>query len=134
MIDDQYLVVKEFGLFSTIFRRVDGQEIIVPNSLLSSTKLVHNMRRSTSMYVASNVYQRTLIVGRWESTTITISYNTSLEIVEQLKQRIQAYVAANNREWSGCGVNIDKMEYQNAIHLTISVERRCTIMWMHYTY
>ena len=134
MIDDQYLVVKEFGLFSTIFRRVDGQEIIVPNSLLSSTKLVHNMRRSTSMYVASNVYQRTLIVGRWESTTITISYNTSLEIVEQLKQRIQAYVVANNREWSGCGVNIDKMEYQNAIHLTISVERRCTIMWMHYTY
>ncbi|KAG8218629.1 Mechanosensitive ion channel-domain-containing protein [Butyriboletus roseoflavus] len=109
MIDEQYLVVKEFGLFSTIFRRVDGQEIIVPNSLLSSTKLVHNMRRSTSM---------------WESTTITISYNTSLEIVEQLKQRIQAYVVANSREWSGCSVNIDKMEYQNAIYLTISIEHR----------
>ncbi|KIL00586.1 hypothetical protein PAXRUDRAFT_821485 [Paxillus rubicundulus Ve08.2h10] len=109
MIDEQYLVVKDFGLFSTTFRRVDGQEIIVPNSLLSSTKLVHNMRRSSSM---------------WESTTITVSYNTSLEIVEQLKQRIQAYVAANNREWSGCGVNIDKMEYQNAIDLTIAVEHR----------
>lgn len=53
MIDDQYLVVKDFGLFSTVFRRVDGQEIIVPNSLLSGTKLVHNMRRSTSMYVVS---------------------------------------------------------------------------------
>jgi len=109
MIDEQYLVVKEFGLFSTIFRRVDGQEIIVPNSLLSSTKLVHNMRRSTSM---------------WESTTITISYNTSLEIVEQLKQRIQTYVVANSREWSGCGVNIDKMEHQNAIHLIIAIEHR----------
>lgn len=58
MIDEQYLVVKEFGLFSTIFRRVDGQEIIVPNSLLSSTKLVHNMRRSTSMYVVSNLNVR----------------------------------------------------------------------------
>ncbi|KAG6378714.1 Mechanosensitive ion channel-domain-containing protein [Boletus reticuloceps] len=114
MIDEQYLVVKEFGLFSTTFRRVDGQEIIVPNSLLSSTKLVHNMRRSTSM---------------WESTTIVISYNTSLEIVEQLKQRIQAYVVANNREWSSCGVNIDKMEYQNAIHLTISIERKYTVDW-----
>lgn len=57
MIDEHYLVVKEFGLFSTIFRRVDGQEIIVPNSLLSSTKLVHNMRRSTSMYVDSNLHQ-----------------------------------------------------------------------------
>ncbi|KAH0839914.1 Mechanosensitive ion channel-domain-containing protein [Lanmaoa asiatica] len=114
MIDEQYLVVKEFGLFSTIFRRVDGQEIIVPNSLLSSTKLVHNMRRSTSM---------------WESTTITISYNTSLEIVEQLKLRIQAYVVTNSREWSGCGVNIDKMEFQNAIYLTISIERKYRSNW-----
>ncbi|KAI9574687.1 Mechanosensitive ion channel-domain-containing protein [Boletus coccyginus] len=114
MIDEQYLVVKEFGLFSTIFRRVDGQEIIVPNSLLSSTKLVHNMRRSTSM---------------WESTTITISYNTSLEIVEQLKQRIQAYVVTNNREWSNCNVNINKMEYQNAIDLTISIERKYRSNW-----
>ncbi|KAH7931249.1 hypothetical protein BV22DRAFT_1027481 [Leucogyrophana mollusca] len=109
MIDDQFLVVREFGLFSTTFRRVDGQEIIVPNALLSSTKLVHNMRRSGSM---------------WESTTVMISYNTPLEIVEQLKLRIQAYVAQNNREWSGCGVNIDKMEFQNAIHLTIAVEHR----------
>lgn len=109
MIDDQYLFVKEFGLFSTVFRRVDGQEIIVPNSLLSSTKLLHNMRRSNSM---------------WESTTIMISYGTPLEIVEQLRQRVQAYVANNNREWSNCAVNIDKMEYQNAIHLTIGVEHR----------
>lgn len=57
-----------------------------------------------------------------------ISYNTSLEIVEQLKQRIQAYVVANSREWSGCVVNIDKMEYQNAIHLTISIERKSTVV------
>jgi len=49
MIDDQPLVVKEFGLFSTTFRRVDGQEIIAPNSLLANSKLVHNMRRSNSM-------------------------------------------------------------------------------------
>lgn len=45
----QPLFVREFGLFSTTFRRVDGQEIIAPNALLSSTKLVHNLRRSNSM-------------------------------------------------------------------------------------
>lgn len=101
--------MKEFGLFSTTFRRVDGQEIIAPNSLLSSTKLVHNLRRSNSM---------------WESTTLMIAYSTPLELVEQLKSRIQAYIVANNREWSGCGVNIDKMEFQNAIHLTVAVERK----------
>src|SRR5882672_8980976 len=47
----QPLLVREFGLFSTTFRRVDGQEIIAPNALLASTKLVHNLRRSNSMYV-----------------------------------------------------------------------------------
>lgn len=45
----QVLFVKEFGLFATTFRRVDGQEVIAPNSLLASTKLVHNLRRSKSM-------------------------------------------------------------------------------------
>lgn len=48
-IPSQPLFVKEFGLFSTTFRRVDGQEIIAPNALLSSAKLVHNLRRSSSM-------------------------------------------------------------------------------------
>lgn len=31
----QILTVTEFGLFSTTFRRVDGQEIIAPNTLLA---------------------------------------------------------------------------------------------------
>ena len=33
-------------------------------------------------------------------------------------------MAANSREWSNCAVNIDKMEYQNAIHLTVAMEHR----------
>ena len=48
------MFVKEFGLFSTTFRRVDGQEIIAPNSLLSSSKLQrkHSMRTYTRTIVA----------------------------------------------------------------------------------
>ncbi|KAH8103207.1 hypothetical protein DFH11DRAFT_1692697 [Phellopilus nigrolimitatus] len=89
LIDDQPLsFVREFGLFSTTFRRVDGQEIIAPNSLLASTKLVHNLRRSNS-------------------------------IVD-----LKTYVSQNNREWSNVLVNIDKMEYQNAITLVIAMEHR----------
>ncbi|KAK7061127.1 hypothetical protein VNI00_000863 [Paramarasmius palmivorus] len=109
MIDEQPLFVREFGLFSTTFRRVDGQEIIAPNSLLASAKLVHNIRRSSSMA---------------ETTTIMISYNTPLEIVEELKVRINQYVSDNSREWVSGGVLIDKMEYQNAIHLIIVMEHR----------
>lgn len=53
-----------------------------------------------------------------------ISYNTPMEIVEQLRSRINAYILANNREWSGCALNIDKMEYQNTIHLVVAMERK----------
>ncbi|KAJ7504553.1 Mechanosensitive ion channel-domain-containing protein [Mycena galericulata] len=109
MIDDQVLTVREFGLFATTFRRVDGQEIIAPNSLLAGSKLVHNLRRSHSM---------------WETTNLTVSYDTPLEALEELRVRLNAYVAANNREWSNCSLNIDKMEYQNAIYLIVAMEHR----------
>ncbi|TFK94118.1 hypothetical protein K466DRAFT_536529 [Polyporus arcularius HHB13444] len=109
MIDDQPLFVREFGMFSTTFRRVDGMEIIAPNALLAGSKLVHNLRRSNSM---------------WESTNLQVAYDTPLEVIEQLRIRLQAYVNANNREWSNVAVNIDKMEYQNAITLIIAMEHR----------
>ncbi|KAG8741314.1 hypothetical protein FRC10_003018 [Ceratobasidium sp. 414] len=120
MIDDQALFVKEFGLFSTTFRRVDGQvtdtlpllkrEIIAPNALLASVKLIHNVRRSGSM---------------WETTDLQVGYDTPLEVLEKLRQRLKKYVAANSREWGGgCEINIDKMEYQNAIHLIVAMEHR----------
>ena len=41
-----------------------------------------------------------------------------------MRIRLQAYVNANNREWSNVSVNIDKMEYQNAITLIIAMEHR----------
>ncbi|OCH93689.1 hypothetical protein OBBRIDRAFT_790044 [Obba rivulosa] len=109
MIDDQVLFVREFGLFSTTFRRVDGQEMIAPNALLSSAKIVHNLRRSSSM---------------WESTNLMIAFDTPLEIIENLRQRLCDYVQQNSREWSQVSVHIDKMEYQNAIHLLVSMEHR----------
>ncbi|KAJ7623373.1 Mechanosensitive ion channel-domain-containing protein [Roridomyces roridus] len=109
LVDDNVLQVTEFGLFATTFRRVDGQEIVIPNSLLSGSKIVHNLRRSRSM---------------WETMNLTVAYDTPLEVIEELRLRLNAYVAANSREWSNCGLNIDKMEYQNAIHLVVAMEHR----------
>ncbi|CAA7259227.1 unnamed protein product [Cyclocybe aegerita] len=109
MIDDQVLFVKEFGLFSTTFRRVDGQEVIAPNAILANEKLVHNLRRSKSM---------------WETTTLMVSYDTPMEVIERLRASIVNYVNTNSREWSNCTLNIDKMEYQNAIHLVVAMEHR----------
>lgn len=99
MIDDQYLVVKEFGLFSTVFRRVDGQEIIVPNSLLSNTKLVHNMRRSTSMYVVSDL--PTVIYETHHRQVGEYDYHDILQYLFGDRRAAQtACTGLCHREWS----------------------------------
>ena len=57
-----------------------------------------------------------------------ISYDTPLSLVEQLRSRISQYMNENNREWNNSAVWIDKMEFQNAIHLIIALEREQ--MWI----
>lgn len=52
-----------------------------------------------------------------------ISYDTPLSLVEQLRSRISQYINENSREWNNSAVWIDKMEFQNAIHLIIALER-----------
>ena len=64
-----------------------------------------------------------MICHRFETTTLMISYDTPIEVIEQLRMKIGSYITANNREWSSFGLNIDKMEYQNAIHLIVAIER-----------
>ncbi|KIY52928.1 hypothetical protein FISHEDRAFT_63582 [Fistulina hepatica ATCC 64428] len=112
-IDDQIcsiaLTVREFGLFSTTFRRVGGQEIIAPNSMLSGSKLIHNFRRSGSM---------------WETTNLQIAYSIPISTIEKIKSEIKAWVNENSRDFSSCDLNIDKMEYQNAMTLIVSMEHR----------
>ena len=60
---------------------------------------------------------------RWESTTLTVAYDTSMEVIESLKIKINTYISTNSREWSGFTLNIDKMEHQNSISLIVSMER-----------
>ena len=62
---------------------------------------------------------------RWETTTLTVAYDTSMEVVESLKSKINTYISSNSREWSGFNLNIDKMEYQNALSLIVAIERTC---------
>jgi hypothetical protein len=65
----------------------------------------------------------TNVEHRWETTTLTVAYDTSMEVIESLKSKINTYVSTNSREWSGFTLNIDKMEYQNAISLIVAMER-----------
>lgn len=72
----------------------------------------------------NNQRQPKLKCRRWESTDIQVAYDTPLEVIEMLHSRLKAYVSQNNREWSNVLVNIDKMEYQNALTLIIAMERK----------
>ena len=55
-----------------------------------------------------------------------VAYDTPLEILEQLKRKLEDFINDDKRrrEWANVTVNIDKMDYQNAIHLTIGMEHR----------
>jgi hypothetical protein len=61
---------------------------------------------------------------RWETTDLTVGYNTPLDQIETLRQRLKTYVVNNNREWSNVDIHIDKMPYQNEIHLIVAMERK----------
>ena len=67
-----------------------------------------------------------MVAHRWEYTDLTVSYDTPLEILEQLRRKLEDYINddKNRREWSNVNVNIDKMEFQNAICLKIGMEHR----------
>lgn len=85
-IDGDPLIVKEFGLMSTVFERVDGQYMLAPNSVLSSAKHILNVQRSGSM---------------WETTNIQVSIDTPLEVMSELRSKMRQYVNENSREWGG---------------------------------
>ena len=55
MIDDNVMFVKEFGLFSTTLRRVDGRETVAQNSILASDQVLAKYPR---LYI-----QRGVVVG-----------------------------------------------------------------------
>lgn len=54
---------------------------------------------------------------------LNFSFSTPLEVVEQLKTRLRQYINDNSRDWAGFDMNIDRMEYQNAIWLIVAVQR-----------
>ncbi|MBW0515515.1 hypothetical protein O181_055230 [Austropuccinia psidii MF-1] len=109
-IDESPMYVLEFGLFATTFQRVDGQVIIIPNSILSSEKHILNVRRSGSM---------------WETTNVMVGFDTPLEALHEFRARLRQYVTDHPREWQGgLDVNIEFMQNQNLIQLIIAMEHK----------
>ena len=75
------------------------------------------------MSILVSTFKTVYGVVRWETTNLEIAYGTSLSVVEQLRPCISKYIVHNSRERKNSAVWIDKMEFQNATHLTIVLER-----------
>ncbi|UZJ55845.1 hypothetical protein CBS101457_005165 [Exobasidium rhododendri] len=111
-VDDNFMFVVEFGLISTTFRTVVNQYIVAPNAVLAQTKMIINCRRSGN---------------QWETTNIQVGYDsTLLEMIDDLRSRLRAWVKTKDREWAGgLDININEIETgQNAVELTIAMEHK----------
>ncbi|PWZ03461.1 hypothetical protein BCV70DRAFT_197673 [Testicularia cyperi] len=109
-IDDEWMFVKEFGLLSTTFRTTVNQEVVAPNALLATSKYIYNSRRSGA---------------QWEYTLIQVSFDTSLETIEQLRSKLRAWTKENDREFGGpLDVNFNSISQQNAVELVVAFEHK----------
>ena len=59
-----------------------------------------------------------------------VSYDTPLDVLEELKNRLRSYTTENSREWAGFDFNIDKMKFQNAIWLIIAIQRERLLLFI----
>lgn len=111
-VDENFMFVVEFGLISTTFRTVMNETIVAPNALLSSQKMIFNCRRSGN---------------QWEVTSIQVGYDsTLLEVIDELRSRMRAYVKEHDREWGGgMEINLNEIETEtNSIELVVAMEHK----------
>lgn len=109
-IDEEWMFVKEFGLLSTTFRTTTNQEVVAPNAMLATKKYIYNSRRSGA---------------QWEVTLIQVSFDTSLETIEQLRTQLRAWTKENDREFGGpLDLNFNTITQQNAVELVVAFEHK----------
>ncbi|PWW79266.1 hypothetical protein C7212DRAFT_272790 [Tuber magnatum] len=77
--------VKEIALMYTEFKKLEGHVVQAPNSLLN-TLFILNMRRSGALA---------------EAIPIVCKFGTSLEQIEELRERLLTFVKSENREYQG---------------------------------
>ena len=82
MKGDDYLV-KEISLLYTEFKKLEGQIVQAPNSYLN-TLFILNMRRSG---------------GLAEAITLTVKFGTTLDQIDELRERLLEYVKLEKREY-----------------------------------
>ncbi len=103
-IKNENLVVKELGLLTTTFVRVDGQECYWPNSELSKQN-IYNIRRSQSQN---------------EIIKVAVAFDTPCDKILQLNHELNVFLTEHSREYDpSITVNVIELESMSKLTLTM---------------
>lgn len=128
------MTVDHISLLYTVLRRVDnGKSTQIPNVVLNNMA-IENITRSKSMT---------------ESLTVSVSFGTTLQDIQKLKEELLLFVRSNNRDFQpeldvavkGIG-SLDKLDLRidmnfkgNWANQTLTMERRnkfiCALVRLH---
>ncbi|KAJ7170538.1 Mechanosensitive ion channel-domain-containing protein [Mycena crocata] len=104
-IEKANYTVKEIRLLSTIFINGDGVYVQAPNTVLN-TQLIQNIRRSPQIS---------------ESYQFSVSYSTSFEDVERLRQRMLSFVTTERRDYQPA-FDIVVLDFPDQEKMTLSAD------------
>eukprot|EP00835_Amoeboradix_gromovi_P006746 NODE_867_length_3586_cov_0.433037.p1 type:complete len:527 gc:universal NODE_867_length_3586_cov_0.433037:1916-336(-) len=103
-IKGENLVVKELGLLTTTFIRVDGQLVYMPNSVLNKQN-IYNIRRSGPQA---------------EAIMVDVSFDTPATKIKELNLKLNEFLALNSRDYDAdITVNVIDLENMNKLTLTM---------------
>ncbi|BFZ61365.1 hypothetical protein YB2330_002430 [Saitoella coloradoensis] len=108
ILDQKYIVV-EMALLYTRFKRADGMIVQCPNSVLG-TLWVNNVRRSGAMF---------------ESLTLSVSFATTIEEINELQYEMIQFLKANKRDfYEDLSIEINDIPKLGSMDLTLSIKHK----------
>ncbi|KAJ7072310.1 Mechanosensitive ion channel-domain-containing protein [Mycena amicta] len=102
VVEGSSYTVKEIRLLSTIFINSDGVSVQAPKT----NKFIQNIRRSPQLS---------------ETFTFDVSYSTSFEDVEKLRERMLAFVTSERRDYQGA-FDIVVVDFPEQSKMTLSAD------------
>ncbi|KAJ3090844.1 hypothetical protein HK102_002495 [Quaeritorhiza haematococci] len=105
IIDDQVLVVENFGVLTTIFRRADGQLLYSPNAVLANKNII-NIRRSGDLS---------------ETIKIQVSSTTPQSLLDTLKDRLTTWIGEHTRAGFKENMGFTPLSIEDMHKLEISI-------------
>ncbi|XP_062097081.1 mechanosensitive ion channel protein 10-like [Humulus lupulus] len=115
VIDGVLLLVEEMNILNTVFLKLNNEKVYYPNAVLS-TKPISNYYRSSDM---------------GDTVEFSIDFNTSVEKIALLKERIKKYLEENPQTWHPTH-SVVVLEIENVNKLKMALYPNHTITFQEY--